>query len=119
MNKFLTNWVVSAFCLYALSFLFSGVKFLGFVPALVAALILGFVNAIIKPILTIITIPLTILTLGLFSLVINAIMLILTSNLVAGFSIDGFGTAFWAAIVLSVLNMLFIDKSKSKSEKRD
>jgi len=110
MKKILVNWVLSAFCLYILSFLFSGIYFSGFGAALVAAVVMGLVNVIVKPILSILSLPITILTLGLFSLVINALMLMLTSSFVPGFSIGGFGTAFFAAIVLSVLNMLFIDR---------
>ena len=110
MKKTLVNWVLSAFCLYILSFLFSGIHFSGFSAALIAALVMGLVNAIVKPILSILSLPITLVTLGLFSLVINALMLMLTSSLVPGFSVAGFGTAFFAAIVLSVLNMVFIDK---------
>ena len=112
MKKTIVNWVLSAFCLYILSFLFKGIYFSGLTAALIAALVLGLVNAIIKPILTILSFPITILTLGLFSLVINAIMLNITSGLVPGFYISNFGTAFWAAIVLSVLNTLFLDKKR-------
>ena len=110
MRKTLVNWVLSAFCLYVLSFLFAGISFSGFSAALIAAIVMGLVNIIIKPILTILSLPVTIVTLGLFSLVINALMLMLTSALVPGFSVAGFGTAFFAAIVLSVLNMVFIEK---------
>lgn len=116
MKKILINWVLSALCLYALSFIFDGIYFSGFTPALLAAVIFGLINITIKPILKIISIPITILTLGIFSLVINALMLILTSNFVAGFSVDGFGTAFWAAIVLSVLNTVFTDRKKGSKK---
>lgn len=110
MKKAIVNWVLSAFCLYILSFLFKGIYIRDITAALIAAIVLGLVNAIIKPILTILSLPITILTFGLFSLVINAIMLNIASGLVSGFSISSFGTAFWAAIVLSALNTLFLDK---------
>lgn len=108
------NWVLCALFLYVLSVLFDGIHFDDFKTALLSSIIFGLVNAIIKPILKIISIPITILTLGLFSLIINALMLLLTSNLVSGFSISGFGTAFLAAIVLSVLNTLFLVRKKDK-----
>lgn len=109
MVNILVNWILSAFCLYLLSFLFSGISFTSFKTALIAAIVLGLVNAFIKPVLSILSLPINILTLGLFSLVINALMLYLTSNLISGFKINSFGTAFFAAIVLSLLNMVFIN----------
>ncbi|MDR3240051.1 MAG: phage holin family protein [Clostridiales bacterium] len=108
MKRLLINWVLSAICLYVIAWLFPGITLSGFMSAMIAALVLGLVNALIKPIISLLTLPLTIVTLGLFSLVINALMLMLTSHVVSGFSVNGFGTAFFAAIVLSVLNLLFL-----------
>ena len=118
MIRIIANWVLSALCLYALAFIFNGIYFTGFAAALTAAVVLGLVNCFIKPLLKLITFPITVLTLGLFSLVINAIMLNVTSSLVSGFIIDGFFTAFCAALVLSVLNTIFIDKRKSRRKRR-
>jgi putative membrane protein len=75
--------------------------------ALIAALVIGFVNATLGLVLKIITFPLTILSLGIFWFVINALMLELASAVVPGFRIDSFASAFWGAIVLSLVNMLF------------
>lgn len=113
--KIIINWIITAVFLYVLSFLFRGVTIDGVVAALVAAVVLGVVNAIIKPVLQFISLPITILTLGLFYLVVNALMLMLVSALVPGFRIGGFGTAFFAAIVLSVLNTVFAKTKKGKS----
>ncbi len=113
MRKIIVNWVLSSVCLYILSYLFHGIHFESFGSALIAALVLGLVNAVIKPIISLLSLPVTILTLGLFSLVINALMLMLTSRFVSGFVVSSFGTAFLASIVLSILNMLFIKERKS------
>jgi putative membrane protein len=78
-----------------------------FTAALIAALVIGLVNATLGLILKIITFPLTILTLGIFWLVINALMLIFASHFVPGFAVHGFWAAFWGAIVLSLINMVF------------
>jgi putative membrane protein len=86
--------------------------------ALLAALILSLVNAIVKPILVFFTLPITIVTLGLFLLVINAITLMLTASFIDGFTIASFWTAFWAGIIVSILNTLIqnliIDRMKKR-----
>ena len=110
MRRILANLLLSAAMLYIISWIFSGIVIDGFGTALVAAFVLGLINAIIKPIISFFTLPLTIITLGLFSLVINAFMLSLASSFVTGFYIDSFATAFVASIVLSILNLLFIKK---------
>ena len=114
--KILVNWVVSALSLYILSFLFSGIVFDNFAAALITSIILGLVNAIIKPILIVLTLPINILTLGLFSLVINACMLLLASDFSSGFYVDSFATAFFASIVLSVINAILSSFVKNKNE---
>ncbi len=73
---------------------------------ILAALLLGVVNAIVKPIVVILTIPFTLLTLGLFLLVVNAAMLGLVAAFLPGFSISGFWSAFWAAIIVSVVSWI-------------
>lgn len=117
MKKLLMNWALCAMALYGLSFLFNGIHLSGFGAAMAASLVLGLINATIKPVFFILSLPLTILTFGLFTLVINASMLSLASALVPGFAISGFGTAFLAAIVLSVISMLFFGKNKNKCKK--
>ncbi|MCL1862203.1 MAG: phage holin family protein [Defluviitaleaceae bacterium] len=78
--------------------------------AIVAAIVLGLTNATLKPILQFIALPITFLTLGFFYLVVNGLLLMLVSVLVPGFHVSGFGTAFFASIVLSILNAIFIKK---------
>lgn len=75
--------------------------------AVVLAVVLGVINIFIKPVIKLITLPINILTLGLFSLVVNALFIILSSKLVPDFQISGFWTAFWFSIVLSFVNMFF------------
>jgi putative membrane protein len=78
----------------------------GYASALVSAVLLGFVNAIIRPLLVLITLPITLLTLGLFTLVINALMFWAVSGLVKGFVVPDFSTAFWGALVYSLLTWM-------------
>ena len=105
--KLLLNWALSALALWVVSHLVPGFHVSGWVAALIAALVIGFVNATLGLFLKIITFPLTLLTLGLFWLIINAGMIKLASAIAPGFHVDTFGAAFWGAIVLSLVNMLF------------
>ena len=100
----LINWLVSAFAILVTAYLLPGVHVLSFTSALVTAVVLGVINAFIKPILLILTLPINILTLGLFTFVINALVIILTANLVPGFKVDGFLWALIFSIVLSLIN---------------
>jgi len=106
--KLLVHWAISALFLYVLSFLFRGIVIDSALAAIIAAIVLGLINATIKPILQIISLPITVLTLGIFYLVVNGLMLMLVSALVPGFYVSGFGTAFFASIVLSLLNAVFV-----------
>jgi len=102
---FLLQWSVSALALWIASHVFGGIRFANTSSLIVSALLLGFVNAVIRPILIVLTLPLTVITLGLFLLVINALMLLLVAALVRGFQISGFWTAFFASIFISVLSL--------------
>lgn len=104
--RLLINWILSALAVIIVSRIVPGFIVTGFVAALIAALVIGLVNATLGFVLKVITFPLTVLTLGIFWLVINAIMLELASVFVPGFHIRSFGAAFWGAIVLSLVNML-------------
>ena len=117
MRKIIVNLLLSAALLYLITLIIPGIRLDGFGAALVTALVLGLINAIIKPVISLLALPITILTLGLFSLVINALMLSLASSLVSGFHISSFGSAFFASIALSILNMLFINDSEKSSMK--
>lgn len=103
----LINWILSAIAILVASQILPGVHVAGFVTALAVALVLGIINAIIKPVIVILTLPINILTLGLFTLVINAALVMLTSAIVLGFRVDGFLWALIFSILLSVINMVF------------
>src|SRR5580693_9710586 len=105
--RLLLNWVLSALAVWIVSKVVPGVFVSGPTAALIAALVIGFINATIGALLKILTFPLTLLTLGLFWLVINALMLELASALLApGFQVHGFLAAFLGAIVLSIVNLV-------------
>lgn len=101
--RLLLRWIISAGTLMLIAYYLPGIKVGGFYTALVAALVLGLLNAIIRPIVHVFALPITILTLGLFSLVINALMIWLTSSIVKGFEVAGFWPAFWAALIMCLV----------------
>ena len=108
MTRILINWVLSALAVWVVAQLPLGVHVRGVGAALVAAVVIGFINATLGAILKVITFPLTILTLGIFWLVINALMLEVASALMRpAFGVDSFFAAFWGAIFLSLVNMFF------------
>ncbi|HEY7560308.1 MAG TPA: phage holin family protein [Candidatus Binatia bacterium] len=102
----LLHWLISAAALIIVAYLFPGIKVAGLGAALLAAIAIGLVNATIGLVLKILTFPLALLTFGLFLLVINALMLQLASFLVPGFYVAGFWSAFFGAIVLSIVSMI-------------
>ena len=106
MVEFIIHVLITAVLLVLVAKIVTGIEVSDWGAAIFAAIVLGVVNAVIKPILIILTIPITILTLGLFLFVINALMLWLVSGLVRGVKIAGFGYALVGSIVLSVLNAL-------------
>ncbi len=111
MRHLLLRWIINAIALAVAATLVTGIHVDGgwLVLALVA-LIFGLVNALIRPVVTLLTCPLIILTLGLFTLVINAVMLLLASWIAGllgiGFTVDGFGPAFWGALVISIISFV-------------
>lgn len=102
----LLQWVLSAIALILVSKIVPGFHVQGLWPALIAALVIGLLNATVGFLLKIITFPLSILTLGIFLLVINGLMILLASAVVPGFRVNGFAPAFWGAIVLAILGMI-------------
>jgi putative membrane protein len=98
--RLLLRWLLSAATLLLIAYFVPGFQVASFYAALIAALVLGLLNAIIRPIVHILALPVTILTLGLFSLVINALMMWLASSMVKGFDVDGFWPAFVGAIIM-------------------
>jgi putative membrane protein len=106
LSPFLFQWLVSAFCLWVSTYVFSGIRFADAGSLFVAALLLGVVNALVKPLLVVLTLPLTFVTLGGFLLVINALMILLVAALVRGFTVSGFWTALFASIFISILSFV-------------
>jgi putative membrane protein len=105
MNLLIRILVTSGLVLLIAHFM-PGVNVAGFTTALIVAIVLGLLNIFIKPILVILTLPVTILTLGLFLLVINALIILLCTNIVGGFSVDSFWTALIFSIILSLLQSI-------------
>lgn len=103
---FILHWAIMSLCLWIASLVFPGIQFSSRSSLLISALVLGFVNAVIKPLLVILTFPLTLLSLGLFVLVINALMIMLVAKLIKGFELSGFWTAFFASIFMAILAFL-------------
>ena len=99
--KFITNIIVTTLAVIITAWLLPGVKVDNVMTAILVAVVLAFLNAVVKPVLTILTIPITFFTLGFFLLVINALMIILTTRLVSGFQVDGFWKALLFSLILS------------------
>ncbi len=104
--KLFFHWLISAIAIGIAAYIVPGVT-VTVSGALIAAVVLGALNLIIRPILILLTLPINILTLGLFSLVINALLVLLASFLVPGFIVYGFWTAFLFALVLAIINWVF------------
>ncbi|RYZ02984.1 MAG: phage holin family protein [Comamonadaceae bacterium] len=105
LMPFLVQWAITALALWVASLLFRGLKFEGAGALIGSALLLGLANALVKPLLIVLTLPLTLVTFGLFLLVINALMILLVAALVRGFKVSGFWTAFFASIFISILSI--------------
>ena len=127
--NFLAKLFISTFAVLITSYFLSGViiannQFFSvdspeinkFITAFLVALVLSFLNTIVKPILTILSLPITFFTLGLFLLVINALIILFADKLVDGFKVDGFWTALWFSLVLSFVNSILEAFSKKKED---
>lgn len=113
--RLLLRWLLNAGVLLLIAQFFAGVEISGFYAALITALILGLVNAVIRPLLIILTLPVNILTLGLFTFVINALLFWFVSTVVQGFMVDGFVSAFVGALIMTIASWIFsIFLKKSK-----
>jgi putative membrane protein len=99
---FLTHWLTTALALAVAAYILPGIHFASWLALAVAALVLGLVNAVIRPVLILITLPITLLTLGLFYLVVNGVAFGLAAALVPGFTIDSFGWAVLGALVVGL-----------------
>jgi putative membrane protein len=102
--RLIITWIINAVALLLLPYLLQSVKIANFKTALIAALVLGLVNTLIRPLLVLLTLPVTVLTLGLFIFVINGVMFWAVAHLVDGFRVASFGAAIVAALVYSVVS---------------
>ncbi|MDO8623833.1 MAG: phage holin family protein [bacterium] len=109
--KLFLHWLISAVAIIIAAYLVPG-AYVTLPGALIAAVVLGILNLFLRPILLVLTLPITILTLGLFSLVINALLVWLAGSMVPGFVISGFWSAFFFSIVLTLINWIFYSWSK-------
>ena len=104
MLRIIAIWVINALALLALPYVFSSIHVTSFGTALLVALVLGLINTLLRPLLVLLTLPVTLLTLGLFIFVINALLFQLTGHLVSGFDVGGFWSALFGAIAYSVIS---------------
>jgi putative membrane protein len=107
VKRFLQSWLVNTLAVLVAVYLVPGIHYRTWLDLLVASLLLGILNAVIRPILMLLSLPLLIFSLGLFTLVINALLLDFVGYLLRpAFSIQDFGTAFWGALVISLVSLL-------------
>jgi putative membrane protein len=103
---FLARTLIIAFAFWCAELLIDGISFSGPFNLIIAAIVFGLVNALIRPVLALLTLPLTVLTLGLFSLVVNAAMFALTAGLMPGMRVSGFWAAFFGAIIVTLVSWI-------------
>lgn len=106
MFKLLAKWLLSAAALLFVAYVYSGVEVKTFAAAMVAALVIGLFNTIVRPILVVLTLPVTVVTLGLFLFVINALMFWAASGVLDGFHVNGFLGALIGSLIYSLLGVL-------------
>lgn len=104
MNGIFIRWLFTTLALLLTSYVVDGIQVKGFFSALLAAAFLGILNAFIRPVFLLLTLPINILTLGLFTFVINALLLMMVSGVVSGFVVTGFWAGFWGALVMSLIS---------------
>jgi len=106
MMHLLIRWIVNAAALMLVAYLYPGVAVTSFGAAMIAALVLGLVNAVVRPLLVLLTLPVTLLTLGLFLFVINALLFWFVAEVVQGFQVSGFGGALVGSILYSIITLI-------------
>jgi len=104
--KLLLKWLLSAAALLFVAYIYSGVEVKSFTSALIAAFVIGLFNAVLRPVLVVLTLPVTIVTVGLFLFVINALMFWAAASVLDGFHVTGFGAALLGSLIYSVLGVL-------------
>ena len=106
MKGILVRWLLQAVAIFLAAYMVEGIHMAGFMSAVMAAAVLGILNAFLRPVLLILTLPLNVLTLGLFTFVINAILLMMVSGVIGGFVVDGFGSALLGSLLISIVSWL-------------
>ena len=106
MKGIAVRWLFQSVAILVAAYLVDGIRVSGFPAAILAAAVLGFLNAFLRPVLLLLTLPLNILTLGLFTFVINALLLMMASGVIGGFEVDGFGAALLGSLLISVVSWL-------------
>ena len=104
--KLLLKWVLSAAALLCVAYVYSGVEVRSFGAAMIAALVIGLFNAVLRPVLVVLTLPVTVLTIGLFLFVINALMFWAAAGVLDGFHVRGFGAALLGSLIYSALGLV-------------
>ena len=104
--KLLLKWLLSAAALLLVAYLYSGVEVRSFGSALIAAFVIGLFNTVLRPVLVLLTLPVTIVTLGLFLFVINALMFWAASGVLSGFHVNGFGAALLGSLLYSLIGLV-------------
>jgi putative membrane protein len=106
MRHFVFRWAITTVAVMVASSIIHGIRYDSVASLIGAALLLGILNAFLRPILLILSAPLILLTLGLFILVVNGLMLFVVPGIVIGFHVDGFWSAFWGAIIISIVSWM-------------
>ena len=104
--RLILKWLLSAIALLAVAYLYNGVQVTSFGSALIAAAVIGLLNMVVRPVLVVLTLPVTVVTLGLFLFVINALMFWAASGLLDGFHVNGFGAALLGSLIYSLLGLV-------------
>lgn len=116
MKGLFLRWFIQTVAILLAAYILKGIDVTGFVPALAAAALLGILNAFVRPLLLVLTLPLNILSLGLFTFVINAFLLTIVSRVIEGFTVHGFWSALFASLFISLvsafLNLLVREDGK-------
>src|SRR6266446_2128815 len=106
LKSFLQQWLISTLAVLIATQVVKGIHYDDWLSLLAATLLLGILNTFVRPLLTLLSLPLVIITLGLFRVIINAVLLLLVSTLVPQFRVDSFSSAFWGALVISLVSLL-------------
>ena len=104
--KLLLKWLLSAAALLVVAYIYSGVQVNSFISALIAAFVIGLFNVVLRPVLVVLTLPVTIVTVGLFLFIINALMFWAAASVLDGFQVRGFGAALLGSLIYSALGVL-------------